>query len=99
MEQLYVFHEKHMNDLRTGAAIIKEFSQNETEKQEREDRAREQVKKEEESRVDKVKLSVPLSVSIAFQVHITQVKRAFLDDRKSQMRRVEREKMTRRVEP
>ena len=59
MEQLYVFHKKHMDGLRTGAAIIKEFSQNETEKQEREDRARELVKKEEESRVEKVRICGP----------------------------------------
>lgn len=58
-ESYYRFHDRFLNDLRIGTAIIKEMMQAEVEKQEREEHKREVLKAEEEARVANVRFTLP----------------------------------------
>ncbi|KAI0068837.1 hypothetical protein BV25DRAFT_1817752 [Artomyces pyxidatus] len=54
-QPLYVFHDRHMSDLRIGAAILLEVMAVEAEKQERDELNKKSRKAEEDARVEKVK--------------------------------------------
>ena len=92
----YVFHANHMEDLRIGAAILRETLDRETEKEERKKRSREEQKAAEAAIAQNVRV---------FGRHITdapplffflrQVKLAFMDDRKTKMLRDQRERQLR----
>lgn len=103
----YRFHDRYLNDLRIGAAVIKEMMQVEGEKQEREEHKREAIKAEEAARVEKVRPSPSLGHGISSVMgsgadlghdflSTIQAKKAFLDDRKSTMMRAQRESEKRR---
>ncbi|THH15498.1 hypothetical protein EW146_g4986 [Bondarzewia mesenterica] len=57
-QPFYVFNDKHLPDLRIGAAILKEVVQIESEKHEREERSKRLAKAEKEARIEKVKKAI-----------------------------------------
>ncbi|TFY51527.1 hypothetical protein EVJ58_g10519 [Rhodofomes roseus] len=93
-QPFYVFNDRHKQDLEIGLAIIHEVLERELVKQERDERTKRQAKEAEEAAKEKVRTSPPTTSCISHLTshHPPQLKRQFLDDRKSTALRGERER-------
>ncbi|KZT05516.1 uncharacterized protein LAESUDRAFT_655501 [Laetiporus sulphureus 93-53] len=100
-QPFYVFHKQHMSDVKIALAIINETLEREIDKKEREERAKREVKGAEAAAKEKVRLLFQWRTRIGFGcsapliVIRLQLKRQFLDDRKSQALRQQREREAR----
>jgi hypothetical protein len=91
-QPFYIYNPRRVEDLRLGAAILKEFVDLENEKAERAARSKVDQKATTAAITNQVEMG-PIKFCLARHLMVVrQVKLAYMDDRKTKMLRDEREK-------